>query len=59
MTTLDTIVTVEIHDNAYWPDQAVLSDFAEQDAQATEEQLEQADRLVEGDTAYTALYFVS
>jgi hypothetical protein len=44
MTTQDT-TTVEIRDNAYWPDEAVLIDFAEQDAQA-----EQDDRAEQPDS---------
>ena len=53
MTTPDT-TTVEIRDNAYWPDEAELINFAEQD-----DRVEQADRPVKDDSAYVALYFVS
>jgi hypothetical protein len=59
MTTQDT-TTVEIRDNAYWPDEAVLIDFAEQDARAEkDDRVEQADQPVKDDSAYAALYFVS
>ena len=44
----------EVHDNAYWPDEALLSDSTEM-----AERTEQADRLLENTAEYAALYFVS
>jgi hypothetical protein len=37
-----------------WPDEAVLSDFAEKN-----DRMEQADRIPEHNAEYAALYFVS
>jgi hypothetical protein len=49
-----TTTAIERHDNAYWPDEALLADFVEKD-----DQVEQVDRLIENNSEYAALYFVS
>jgi len=53
MTTQDT-TTVEIRDNAYWPAEVLLADFAEMADRA-----EQAAEPLEDSPEYAALYFVS
>ena len=45
---------VEIRDNAYWPDEALLADFVEKD-----DRVEQADQPLEDSAEYAVLYFVS
>jgi hypothetical protein len=53
-------VQTEVRDNAYWPDEVVLTDFAEQVVRAEEnDRMGQTDQPVKDDSAYTALYFVS
>ena len=60
MTTQDTATTVEIRDNAYWPDEAQITDFVEQDARAEkDDREEQADSPFEDNLQYATLYFVS
>ncbi len=54
MTKQDAVTTVEIRDNAYWPDEAQLADFAKKD-----DRVEQADRSFENNPEYATLYFVS
>ena len=54
MTTQDTTTTVEIRDNAYWPEEVQLADFAEMD-----DRTEQADRPLADSSEYATLYFVS
>ena len=54
MTTQDAAITVEIRDNAYWPDEARLADFARKD-----DRVEPADRSLENNPEYATLYFVS
>ena len=54
MTTQDSTTTVEIRDNAYWPDEDQLTEFAEQ-----AHRMEEADQPVENDIEYAALYFGS
>jgi hypothetical protein len=49
-----TTTAIERHDNAYWPDEALLADFVEKD-----DQVEQVDRLIENNSEYAALYFLS
>jgi hypothetical protein len=53
MTTQNT-TTVEIRDNAYWPDEAQLAEYAE-----LGDRMEQTDRPVENDFEYAALFFGS
>ena len=53
MTTKDT-TTVEIRDNAYWPDEALLADFAQKD-----DRVEQAEQPLENSPEYATMYFVS
>ena len=56
----DAATTVEIRDNAYWPDEAQLADSVEQDARAKkDDRVEQADRSLENNPEYATLYFVS
>ncbi len=45
---------IEIRDNAYWPDEALLTTFAEED-----NQMEQVEQLIEENAEYAALYFIS
>ena len=53
-------VQTEIRDNAYWPGEALLTDFAEQDTRAEkDDRMEQADRTIENNPEYATLYFVS
>jgi hypothetical protein len=60
MTTQNTITTVEIRDNAYWPDEARLIDFAEQDARAEmADRMEPAKQPLEIGFEYATLYFGS
>lgn len=54
MSTHNTTTHAEIRDNAYWADEALLADFAEQD-----DRLERADRPIEESSEYAVLYFVS
>ncbi len=61
MTTQNTAATdVEIRDNAYWPDEARLADFAAPaDRVAQNDRMEQTDQTIENNPEYAALYFVS
>ena len=60
MTTQNTTTTVEIRDRAYWPDEAQLADFVEQDARAEmADRVERAAEPLEDSPEYAALYFVS
>ncbi len=45
---------IEVRNNAYWPDEALLIAFAEQD-----DREEQAEQPVEDSAEYAVLYFVS
>ncbi len=54
MTTDIEIAQVEVRDNAYWPEEALLADFVEKD-----DQVAQTDQSIEGTAEYTVLYFVS
>jgi len=54
MTTKIGITQTEVRDNAYWPDESLLADFAEM-----ADRMEQANRPLENDPEYAALYFVS
>ncbi len=54
MTTKDINTTVEIRDNAYWPDEALLADFAQKD-----DRVEQAEQPRENNPEYATMYFVS
>ncbi len=54
MTTEIETAQTEIRDNAYWPDEAVLVDFA-----AKDDWEEQAEPPLEDSSAYAILYFVS
>jgi hypothetical protein len=52
--------------NAFWPDEANLAAFAEQDARAEQadqtekaDRVKQTDRTLENNAEYAALYFVS
>ncbi len=60
MTTEVDTTQIEIRDNAYWPDEAQLADFAEQDAQAEkDDRAERPDKLLEDNPQYVTLYFVT
>ena len=52
--THNTTTTVETRDNAYWPDEDQLAEFAGQ-----ADRMEEADQPVENDAEYAALYFGS
>ncbi len=54
MTTETETAQIEVRDNAYWPDEALLADFAEKDDRG-----EQADQPLEDSSEYAVLYFVS
>ena len=54
MTTEIENTQIKVRDNAYWPDEALLADFAKMD-----EAMEQANRPIEDDSEYVNLYFVS
>ena len=54
MTTQDTTTTVEIRDNAYWPEEVQLADFAEMD-----DRPEQFAEPLENNPEYATLYFVA
>jgi hypothetical protein len=54
MTTETTTTSIELRDNAYWPDEALLADFAENNDWG-----EQADQLLADSPEYATLYFVS
>ena len=54
MTTKNINTTVDIRDNDYWPDEAQLADFAQQD-----DRVEQAEQLLENNPEYATMYFVS
>ena len=54
MKTENTTIQIELRDNAYWPDEALLADLAEKGDRAG-----QTDRLLEDSTEYAVLYFVS
>lgn len=45
---------IEVHSNAYWPDDALPGDTTEM-----ADQVEQAPRAIEDDSEYVNLYFVS
>ncbi len=45
---------IEIRDIAYWPNEALLTAFAEED-----DRVEQSDQLAEDGLEYALLYFVS
>ena len=53
MTTQIEATPTEVRDNAYWPDEALLTDFAEM-----ADRTEQADQPLENNPEYAALYFV-
>jgi hypothetical protein len=66
VTTQNTTTTVEIRANAFWPDEANLAAFAEQDVRAEQatqteqtDRVKQTDRTLENNAEYAALYFVS
>ena len=60
MTTENFATTIEIRDNAYWPDEALLADFAGQVARAEQDdRREWPEQPVEDNYEYAALYFVS
>jgi hypothetical protein len=60
VTTENTTTTVEIRANAFWPDEANLAAFTEQDVRAEEtDRVKQTDRLIENNSEYATLYFVS
>ena len=54
MTTEIETTPIEIRDNAYWPDESLLADFAGMDVRE-----EQTDRPLENNPEYAELYFVS
>ena len=54
MKTENTTIQIELRDNAYWPDEALLADFAEMD-----DRTKQADRPLADSSEYATLYFVS
>ena len=54
MTTETTSTPIELSDNAYWPDEALLDDFIEKDDQA-----QWPDQPLEDSSDYAVLYFVS
>ena len=54
MTTENSATTIEIRDNAYWPDEALLADFAKKD-----DRVKQIDQSLENNPDYATLYFVS
>ena len=60
MTTGIETTQVEVRDNAYWPDEALLADFVEQDARAEKDDwVEQVEQPIEDSPEYAILYFVS
>ncbi len=60
MTTEIETTPIEIRDNAYWPDEALLADFAEQNTRAEhDDRREWPDQPVEDNYEYAVLYFVS
>ncbi len=60
MTTEIETSQIEVRDNAYWPDEAMLADFAEQDARAEKnDRVEQTEQPIEDSSEYAILYFVS
>ena len=54
MTTKIGITQTEVRDNAYWPDESLLADFAE-----IADRMEQANRPLADSSDYATLYFVS
>ncbi len=54
MTTEIETSQIEVRDNAYWPDEALLADFAEKD-----DRMEQTEQAIEDSPEYAVLYFVS
>ncbi len=54
MTTEIETSQIEVRDNAYWPAEALLTAFAEEDDRG-----EQAEQPIEDGAEYAALYFVS
>jgi hypothetical protein len=60
VTTQTTTTTADSRDNAYWPDEARLTAFAEQDVRTEQpDRADKTDRTLENNTEYAALYFVS
>ena len=54
MTTETASTPIELRDNVYWPDEALLADFVEKD-----DQEEWPDQPPEDSSEYAVLYFVS
>ena len=59
-TTQQTVATVEIRDNAYWPDEIQIANLVAQGACAENDASEEQDELLPEDSSeYAVLYFVS
>ena len=60
MTTEIETTQIEVRDNAYWPDEALLADFAEQDARAEKDDgVEPVAQPIEDSPENAILYFMS